>query len=78
MLKFPRKEEGKQEKKQKEGENKGKKGGEEGERKKERKVKGQNGDRMAWYIGKEEESVYKGMKVLGLLPGRKLFFWTLE
>ena len=43
--------------------------GKEWERNKERKVR----DR-----GKEEESVYKEMRILGLLPGRKIFFRTLS
>ena len=29
---------------------------------------------MGWDIGKEEESANKEMKVLDLLPGRKIFF----
>ena len=29
---------------------------------------------MERYVGKEEESVQKELKVLGLLPGRKIFF----
>ena len=33
---------------------------------------------MGWYIGKEEESLWKEMKVFGLLPGRKIFFWALD
>ena len=32
---------------------------------------------MGWFIGKEEENVRKEMKVLGLLQGRKIFFWAL-
>ena len=72
MLRFPRNEEGKKEKKRKEG---GKKGKQRREKRKgkERRRERQR-DRVGWYIGKEEESVKKEMKVLCLLPGRKIFF----
>ena len=35
---------------------------------------------MGWFVGKEEESVQKEMKVFGLLPRRTIYFeaWLYE
>ena len=72
MLKFHKKEEGKRKQKQKDEERKERKQGKQERRweKQGEKGKGWNG----WYTGEEEESVYKEMKVHGLLPGRKYIF----
>ena len=66
---FPRRKKGKRKRNGWKGKRKETKEGRKGRERRERLR-----DRMGWYIGKEEESVYKEMEVFGLLPGRKIFF----